>query len=241
MVVGTDESSMKGRLAMKVSRFLTILFVAAIMLVNSRPALGYTVTLHAEGVVTDVQTYDGLEFDGSVTVGSIMTGSCTYDTEAPDQYESEASGFYSLISIAMKTGNYSFSQNPAAAQEPWFHITAEPQWFNYHVCSPESIFYGPCYLNGQPTNLEDLNLLGGFTLMGLGGDNDGTVTDALPDVESFPDFSAFNGDKVFHLECVSTPAFHIHGAITSLTVVPEPASVLLFALGALAMLQKHKS
>jgi len=224
---------------MKVCAILSML--AVFMLVHTNPAFAYVVTVYAEGVVTEVQTYDGLEFDGSVTVGSTMTGLVTYDTETPDQKPQYGwVACYSLISISMNVGNYTFIGTSAAAGEPSFSITAEPQWFNYDVLSPRALFYGPCYLNGEPTNLEDVVPEVGFRIMSLQGDNDGTITDALPDVETFPDLSVCTEQRVFRAESWLTPAFVIHGEVTSVTVVPEPASAVIMGLGAVVLILRRR-
>jgi len=224
---------------MKVSRFATILFVAAVVFVSGKPAPAYTVTVYAEGVVTEVQTYDGLEFDGSVIVGSIMTGSFTYDTEAPDQIQYDGAGRYSVISISMGIGSYTFLPDPQATQSPYFFINTGTTSFHYDVVSPEALFYGPCYLNGEPTNLEDLPS-GGFRIMYLVANINSPIGDALPNENTFPDLSVFDEDRYFSVESSLIPAFRIYGEVTSLTVVPEPASVLLFGLAGLALLRKRR-
>jgi hypothetical protein len=227
-----------GGKTMKVRAILTI--VAVLFPVCGNSAFGYVVTVEVEGVVTDVNTFDGLEFDGSVIVGStVMTGSCTYDTVAPDQAGADNYGLYSLISISMNVGSYTFIGISTADEEPYFHITAEPSWFVYYVSSPRSFYSGPCYLNGEPANLEDVVPEVGFRIMYLQGDNDGTITDALPDENTFPDLSVCTVWKEFRAESWLTPAFHIVGEITSITVIPEPGTILLLGLGGLVLLRKR--
>jgi hypothetical protein len=106
---------------------------------------------------------------------------------------------------------------------------------------PWPIFSGPCYLDGEPTNMEDLDLdpngCGARPLL-LYGDNDGTITDALPDENTFPDLSAATEWKSFDIG--SGPDFLIAGEITSITVIPEPGTVLLFGFGGLVLLRKRR-
>jgi len=172
-----------------------------------------------------------------------MTGSATYDSETPDQDWPDDTGYYSLISISMSIGSYTFTHNPGADEEPYFGICAGGGGFFYDIDSGYPAFYGLCYMNSQPTNLEDLDLYlpgCGFGTH-LAANINSPIGDALPDENTFPDLSVFDDDSWFLIDSSSTPAFLIAGEITSLTVVPEPASLFLFAVGALALLQKHKS
>ncbi len=227
---------------MKVSRFATVLFVAAVVFATTRSAPAYIVTVHVEGIVSSVETGGGLTLDGSVIAGStVMEGYYTYDTETPDQALSDSYGRYSLLSISMTAGNYTFTHDPAAGLDPYFYICVETSGgFYYDIVSPSSIFYGPCYLNDQPTTLEDLNLsIRGISWF-LPSNSDGTITDALPDENTFPDLSVFTEEKLLYVANDSSPWLSIFSDITSLTVVPEPASVLLFGLGGVALLRKRK-
>ncbi len=227
---------------MKLSRFLTVLFVGIIVFVTSESGSAYIVTVHVEGIVSSVETGGGLTLDGSVIVGStVMEGYYTYDTETPDQDpQYDWVSTYSVLSISMTVGSYMFLPDPAGSKDPWFYISTWTDSFYYSVISPEALFYGPCYLNGQPTTLEDLNLSVRGISWSLRGDNDGTITDALPDENTFPDLSVFTEEKLLYVANDSSPWVSIASDITSLTVVPEPASVLLFGLAGLALLRKRK-
>ena len=226
---------------MKLSRFLTVLFVGIIVFVTAESGSAYIVTVHVEGIVIGIETGGGLTLDGSVIAGStIMTGYYTYDTETPDQAWPDEDGLYSLISISMTTGNYNFTHNPAAGIDPYFSIDLESGGCSYHIWTQTPVFYGPCYLNDQPTTLEDLNLSVRAISWCLTGNNDGTITDALPDENTFPDLSVFTEEKLLYVANDWSPWLSIFSDITSLTVVPEPASVLLFGLGGLALLRNHR-
>jgi len=220
---------------------LCVLACGAVIL-TAMPALAYTVTVYVEGVVTEIYTFDGLEFDGSVTVGSTMTGFVTYDTETPDQKpQYDWVACYSLASISMHVGSYTFTHNLGADEEPYFYISAGNGGFFYDIRSMDSAFYGPCYMNGQATNLEDLDLTGcGFGMYNLAANIASPTGDALPDENTFPALSVFDEDRLFLIESWLSPEFNIYGEVTSLTVVPEPASVLLFGLASLALLRKRR-
>ncbi len=83
-----------------------------------------------------------------------------------------------------------FESSPAQCSF-WGLSAVQTGGFYYDIRSPSPVFYGPCYFNGQPTTLEELNL----PVRGMGifleGYNDGIITDALPDENTFPDLSVF--------------------------------------------------
>lgn len=225
---------------MKICAILSIL--AVFILAYSSPAFGYVVTVEVEGVVTYVETYGGLELDGSVSMGSVMTSSVTYDSEEPDGAGADDRGTYWLNSISMSVGSYTFTDDPEDAEDLIFIISAEHGWFRYRIFDfPgfDPLFYGPCYLNGQPTTLEDLDLPTRAMEICLEGDNDGTITDALPNEDTFPDLSAFTKARFWAGNDIE-PSFGISADITSITVIPEPGTLFLFGLGGLALLRTRK-
>ena len=225
---------------MKICAILTL--VAVLTLAYGNPAFGYPVTVEIEGVVTDVVTYgdlDGFEFDGSVTAGStIMTGSFIYDSETPGQSAGGYAIAYWLNSISMSVGNYTFTHNPETTHGPFFIIEVEPGQFRYKIRSFSPLFYGPCYLNGEPTNLEDIVYPPscGISLY-LKADTESPIGDALPDENTFPALSTFTEAR-FGAGSDGGITFGIGGEITSITVIPEPTSVLLFGFGGFALLRR---
>ena len=225
-----------------------LIIVAVLSLAYGNPAFGYVVTVEVEGVVTSIGGYGGVEQDGSVIVSeTVMTGSFSYDSETPDQAGND-NGFYWLNSLLISVGNYTFTDDPEDAEDIGLSILVEgvmvkPGQFRYEICNfPdfEPLFYGPCYLNGQPTTLEDLDLpCRGMEII-LEGDNDGTITDALPNEDTFPDLSVFIERKTFSVGNDGGLAFGIGVEITSITVIPEPGTLLLLGLGGLAILRRKQ-
>jgi len=224
---------------MNTAKFALYVLVCGAVILTAMPALAYTVTVYVEGVVTEIYTFDGLEFDGSLVVGSVMTGSCTYDSETPDQAWHYWTGEYSLTSISMQIGSYTCLPNWQGESEPVFYISAEPGGFFYNVGSPEALFSGPCYVNGEPANLED-SPGGRFGLMSLVAGTISPIGDTLPDENTFPDLSVFTEGKSFELRSGYTPSFDIFGQITSVTVVPEPASALVLGVGAVMLILRRR-
>jgi hypothetical protein len=77
--------------------------------------------------------------------------------------------------------------------------------------------------------------------MYLDGNDDGTITDALPDVDSFPELSLFDDRREFGVgNDEGALGFIISGEIMSITVIPEPGTVLLFGFGGLMLLRNRR-
>jgi hypothetical protein len=211
---------------------ITAIVLSAFVVLNSKPVCAELVTIEVEGMVTEVYTFGGLELDDSVTYGSTMTGSCSYDTDTPDQFPDDPStGFYSLISLSIALGSYTFTDDGG------FMVVSAGKNFGYYAYSYLTLSYGPCWVDGEPHNLEDI-VSSALSQMYLGGENDGTITDALLDADSFPDLSAFNC-REFYVGNDGGLSFGISGEITSITVIPEPGTALLFAFGGLVLLRKR--
>jgi hypothetical protein len=226
--------------------FVSIVLVILIALVfpNGQPALATTITIEVEGVANYFGTGGGLALDGSVSLGSAMTGSCSYDTDTPDQADGEGIGYYSLISISMTIGNYIFTHDPTSYDFPFFKVsTVDP---GYRAVSPTPRFDGTITIDGAPQTYDDITW--GYTSLELfdllTSSGEYITTDALPDLYSWPDLSVFNMRREFRLSFYDD-AFHsnfdIAGQVTSLAVIPEPATFLLLALGSLALLKERKS
>jgi hypothetical protein len=73
------------------------------------------------------------------------------------------------------------------------------------------------------------------------------TTNELPDLDSFPDFSILDTYRDFNVgfaesgEVGARGYFGIDGDITSLTVVPEPVTILFLGLGGLALFSKRRA
>ncbi|MBA7647400.1 hypothetical protein ES703_55172 [subsurface metagenome] len=177
------------------------------------------ITVKVEGVVNYFNTQGGFALDGSVGLGSVMTGSCSYDTQTPDL--GMGSGSYAMISISMTIGNYTFMHDPMSVDPPLFRVsTVDP----VYIASSDALrFDGTIYVNNSPKTWDEVDLdTFGLSVLSLGGWNDYGITDALPD--SFMDLSVYSYRS---FGVVSSPdhigpGFYIRGELTSLTVIPEP-------------------
>jgi len=213
-----------------------------VSLVIVAPVWATILTVEVTGVVGSIATDGGLALDGSVGLGSVMTGFCTYDTDTPDL----GSGSYAMISISMHIGNYTFTHDPMSPDPPMFRVyTADPV---YIATSDALRFDGTVYIDGSPKTYDDitwswtyLELFNLFT-----SSSEYIPTDALPDLDTWPELSVFDICRDFWASFYEPYAsghsgFDIHGEITSLTVTPEPATVFLLGLGCLALLKKRKA
>ena len=208
-------------------RISNIWLALVVSLVILAPASARIITVEVTGVVEGVATHGGLALDGSVNIGSIMTGSTTYDTDTPDQILTDFVGRYELISISMTVGNYIFTHDPMSSTSPFFDVYPPDI---YVVRSHDPSFDGTVYIDGSPRTFDEVNLDPfGLRLMYL-VDPDSIATDELP--SSFPDISTFT-TRDFAVGVDSPPeepGFAIWGEVTSLTVVPEPATYYVDAV-----------
>jgi len=210
---------------------------------NSQPASAEVVTVEVEGVVNSVYTGGALVLDGSVDTGSLMTGSCIYDTDTPDEEPSEWAGIYRLISISVTIGNYTFTRDPTSAKYPLFFVDKGDR--GYRISSWRSRFDGTITVGGLPKTYEDIAWGSNYVhlVILITSSSEAIPTDALPDLDSFPELSVFDRGKGFDLLFYesSDVKFGVHGELTYLTAVPEPATIFLLAFGGLVLLRKRKA
>ena len=221
-----------------------IWLAVVVSLVIVAPALAEVVTVEVEGVVDSIGTDGGFALDGSVSVGSTMSGYCTYETDAPDENPSEGVGYYPLISISMNIGNYTFTHNPTSPNPALFEVYIGNPCYSADSESPR--FDGTVIVDGLPLTYDDI-IWGDWALlelMDLGTSSHEYIpNDALPDLDSFPDLSVFDRWRTFGTSFYDQGDgyFGIYGEVTALTVTPEPATVLLLGLGSLALLRNRKA
>ena len=229
-------------------RLISIVFIAlaALVILNSQPASATIITVQVTGIVNEVFTDGGLNLDGSVGVGTPMSGYCTYDSQTADLNPIESNGKYALLSISMTVGNYNFTPDPLLPEYIFFYVYTGD--YGYSASGGNIRFDGTVYLDGAPQSYEDINWsIATLELIDLGTNSGEYIsTDALPDLDSWPDLSIFDVcrdfEAAFHKSySYGDGDFVIRGEITSLTVVPEPATLFLLGLGSLALLTKRKA
>ena len=82
------------------------------VLIGSQAAFAEVVTVDFEMEVTEVDDVDNL-LGGTVVLGDIMTGSYTYDTNAPDLFPAQ-SGRYQIDAFSFQLDSISFESNPSS-------------------------------------------------------------------------------------------------------------------------------
>jgi len=215
-------------------------FIAAILFAtgSSKAAV---LTCIAQGYVHRIELLDDVELDGSVDIGTDFTVSFVYDTDSPDLWwDIHDLGKYNIISIDITVGNYSFYHRPESELNTTFSIDLglSGGGTTYDVYSADPGFDGTIFIDGQPKTFEDLNWQNFITRISMVKDII-QLTDELPTLDTFPDLSFWDyaGITIAHDDF---EGMGIYGSVTSYQVIPEPGTVLLFALGGLTLLRKRR-
>jgi len=231
---------------MGVKRSILIIFVVlmASIFSNTQPASGTILTVEVEGVVNEIYTNGGFDLDGSVNIDSIMNGFCIYDTQAPPQ-DFGHYFTYPIISTSITLGNYTFTHNPASPDDAYIRAGYDGGHI-YSFLSLDALIDGEIIIDGVPQPFDNdigRSYLNPFMKLGISSEEpDPGPPYNLPNL--FQDFLVFDMCKVFRVKFIypseSEGYFDIYGEITSLTVVPEPATLLLLSLGSLALLTNRR-
>jgi len=222
--------------------YVRSLKVAIFLLLIPAVVLGNIIEVEVTGVVDSVFTRDGFELDGSVEDGTIMTGIFIYDTQA----EEKGAGF-DAISIEMSVGSYSFSVSGDG--ESIFTVGSDNY---YHVHSYDGVFDGTIYDYGVAKTYEDISwYVTDMTIAKLRTSNPdyfsgiGILPTWYPDISGFDLINEFSVTFIEPIEWINENEFEcglfdISGELTSIRIIPEPGTVLLFALAGLILLRKRR-
>jgi len=219
-----------------------IVGIIALCLVANSGVMAEIVTVEVQGVVDSVDTKGAMVLDGSVEMGTPIRGYCIYDSETLGLHGSQNYEEYPMISVVMSVGNYDFTHNSQAAEPALFEVFMVNRIYSISTLTPE--FDGRIYVGDAPKNWSDvewswsyLNVLNLWT-----SSLEYWQTPSLPNVETFAPLDAFDLRREFEVRMYGEgdDYFGIYGEITSLCVVPEPATIALLALCGLAMMRKRR-
>ena len=228
---------------MKSFKLVCVIIILIIIQVN---VLANIIKVQVTGVVDSLSENGGFALDGSITAGSVMTGIITYDSQAPNIAPSHLSNeIYEIISVTMQIGNYQFSSILSQDAPLFTTFYTDP---GYLIIVETARFEGAFFDNGNLRNFDDyewaVSKLKPLDLL-TGEENRDFITyGQIP--TSYPDLDIFHR-REFSLsfcelegwETLTAGRFAIHGELISVSVIPEPTTVLLFGLGMIAIWRKR--
>jgi hypothetical protein len=214
-------------------RNLVLVVVVLALWPGSSSAAIIEIGLTAE--ITYIEDDDGL-LKGQLSVGDLITGSYTYDSDTPDSHPGEGVGEYwhdsPPFGIRLGAGGFAFQTDPDNIEFLISVVNDNVGADSYLLRSDRNL---PLYDGVFVVDIEwQLNDYSGAALS----------SDALPleppVLEDWPDtwyglgISGSTGDP-------RGPQYFMRSTVTSVWLVPEPGTALLFGLGGLALLRKRRS
>jgi hypothetical protein len=218
--------------------------IAFFVLIIPTVIFGNIIEVEVTGVVDSVFVRDGFELDDSVVEGTNMTGTFVYDTDAVQN----PNGDFTVISIEISVGNYYFSVSDSG--DCIFRINQETNDGYYHIETYDGSYEGVIYDYGVQKLFSDIDWYITDIYLRMSTTNlEYHSGDDLP--TWFPDISAFDDYRGFTLkfyeeyewfpdDTYTVGGFTISGELTSIQIIPEPATILLLGLGALAVVKRKK-
>lgn len=208
-------------------------------------ALAEIVTVRTEGVVNFVDFSGRFGSDGSVGIGTLMSATYVYATDIPPIESGTWHATYALLSASMSIGNYTFTPYPGT--EATFRVGTIDPW---HLIESKQLYYdGIIYFDGVAKTRNELPEVDDyieFCDLLYATATDPAFTDELP--TTFRDISnvarkefgvsMYKYDGTYPDRVVSR--FNIRGELTSIEVIPEPATISLMSLGVLALFRRRK-
>lgn len=204
---------------------ITIIFILS---VTAGQVSAIPLEVAVTGMVTSTETTGDFVFEN---LGTQMTGYCIYDPETvDDEGGSSYYGYYTIDSLSMTIGDYTFADNSLTAPAPVFQVWVVD--LTYKASTADGIVS----INESVQPYEDVDVV----LFALGNFSATGQNDDIP--TSFPELSFFEDRNEFEVDYSDADiSFNITGVIDSITVVPEPSSFILLSFGGLLLKRKFSS
>ena len=198
--------------------FLSALLLAGLVLVLAGPVAASPITWSYLGTIIGTNDPNN-QLDGSVVAGSPFSGTYTFESTMTDDLPSDTTtGLYtqprpSTSIVVLDVGNY--------------HIVAKSDYIRVENSVKDILVLHASPFITDPIGLQDISM-GGRDLSGHIVDSD-----ALPIIP--PDLSLFYSSGIVISGIPSNDplqtALDVQGSLETLTLIPEPASLLLIASG----------
>jgi len=208
--------------------FLAVAFLCGLFF-GPVGAGGALITIEIEGVVDSVYDPHGY-LEGKISSGDIITGLYTYDLSIPDSNPLPQGADYEHLvppcGISLSVGDFVFQTDMTNVNFLIEIINNYPPVDNYLVRSH----------NNLP--LSNGTLIGGISWLLEDSTGNALSSDALPTTAPVLDDWGFNRLNIGG--GTRARPLGIQGRVTSVVVIPEPATVLLFSFGGLIFVRRAK-
>jgi hypothetical protein len=192
-----------------------------------------------EGVVTSMTSVENYYFDDSVQAGTTFT-EYYYFADTTDRNNDSQRGDYLGEYATLSIGNYLFNFSSSEMNVLCYYPTDNCIW----VTAGGSESDGLIYIDSIPYEYDSIDWALNYTRATLSSYSEIPTSDEFPnpfldlslfDKNNYWNFSSFTGDRVTTWEGII-----LYGDITSISVIPEPCSLVLLGLGGLAVMRRRR-
>jgi len=195
------------------------------------PTEATLITIEITGEVTRMRDDRGL-LEGKINIGDIITGTYTYDSSTPDSDPRGYAGRYEHYKppcgICLKVGGFEFKTDPS-------NVNVVVRIYNDPPLATLVDEYVVVSYNNLPLSN---GVLPGKIALSAGSFSNPLSSAALP--TTAVNLPGWDEALILCWGAAGEKDFYIEGEITSDTLIPEPATFIMFGLGTLALLRKRK-